>query len=305
VKVYRVRADVNRFAGLLLTDERDAEVLELLDGQSAWDWWRSVPLEWDTFEDRPLPDFMTVDESPVLSARALEACADLFDDRVELLDIVIDGDRSSRLVNVTQISTALDKERAMRKYFCDGRVRSVYLYEFHSVMLEPETIFRLGYATGFDLYVTSSVVERVTEAGLTGFVFEEVWSDEPEAAQRREAERAAWRRAHGDDLGFDEDGIHVAHRIVPAVPSEHPGVETRDPRLVEVQARLTSLGIGPDDAPNGVYLTPLQHYSAHGEAYLTALHERLMDCGTQEELELELRDIGLDLSTDHFPTGDG
>jgi hypothetical protein len=241
----------------------------------------------------------------LLSQQAVKLVSDLMEGRAELLPVRSPCGSRLAVLNVTRVSPLLDEDRSLISRFDDGIVQKILLHEYDPGRLAAETIFKLELAPFPYTYVTSSFVERVVEAGLTGFVFEEVWSDEPEAAQRREAERAAWRRAHGDDLGFDEDGIHVAHRIVPAVPSEHPGIEASDPRLVEVQARMNSLGIGPDDAPNGVFLTPLQHYSAHGEAYLAALHERLMDCGTQEELEFTLRDIGLDLRIDVFPTGDG
>lgn len=85
-----------------------------------------------------------------------------------------------------------------------------------------------------------------------------------------------------------------AYRIVPAF-------EEDDERLYEAQAKLARTGVGPDDANNGVWLTPSMGEALYTARYYRELHERLDGPATRDQVAAALAGIRDDLHAGIFP----
>jgi hypothetical protein len=94
----------------------------------------------------------------------------------ELLPLAL-TDESYFVYNATRQVDALDEDRSELVRFGSGRIMDIKRYEFRPEHLQRATIFRLPQVQGA-VFVTDRFVERVAEAGLTGFDFAAVWSTE-------------------------------------------------------------------------------------------------------------------------------
>ena len=98
---------------------------------------------------------------------------------------------------------------------------------------------------------------------------------------------------------------YAAHHLVPkgAYSTRNPAARAQ---LEDAQARMTRLGIGPDEAANGVYLRPGTHKNTFGDDYFKALNERtkLIDEASPtaaKDAKRELARIGREIERGVFP----
>lgn len=85
-----------------------------------------------------------------------------------------------------------------------------------------------------------------------------------------------------------------AYRIVPAHDSD-------DPNLVQAQALMAEVGVGPDDADIGVWLAPSRGQALYTPRYYRALHDRLNGAETHQQATAALAGIRDDLHAAIFP----
>lgn len=173
MRVYILDADANRH-NVYFVHEADWDRLERLDATplaSAW-----APLTVQAPPGQPpgdYPNFQGVASACVFSGRAVEVLGDLLEGRGELLPLTSEAGKFF-LFNVTRFTDALDKEQSVFQRFSDGGVMGVERYAFDPRRLSEGSIFKLRELPGLYKYVTDAFVERVREAGLTGFLFDRV-----------------------------------------------------------------------------------------------------------------------------------
>lgn len=153
--------------------------LPVLDGTPRGQRWEAPPARvvHDDPEEGPLRpgDFPRIGPPPVLSARAVEALADLLAPCGELLALDTDeGDYA--LLNVTAVIDALDVERSdLVRLKRSGKITAVRRYVLRSDRLGDAAVFKLPQLVRSHAYVTDRFVERVRAAGLVGLGLREVW----------------------------------------------------------------------------------------------------------------------------------
>ena len=179
-EVYILDFDANRYAGLLVADERDLDRLDAFVGAPIGAEWVPLRMAWETRGGAlPKSDFCGIAGGGfVFNARAVDALGDLLAGRGELLAIeVLDEQQEHYVFNVTRLSDALDEQRSQLAYFSDGGLMDIDRYEFDRGRLADETIFKLRQIPEVYEYVTGEFRRRVEQAGLSGFTFDRrVWS---------------------------------------------------------------------------------------------------------------------------------
>jgi hypothetical protein len=193
VNVYRIRCSTSpEYASYVVQDE------SLIGRSVSEDWGRNKPLPSDLApihfkrfigkkRDAKLPiaDYPIQWSFPLVqmfSARAVDVLREMLEPNGEFLPLICD-DGEFYLYNLLTQFDALDAEHAEVEYFrSSGRLSDIFRYALHADRLRGATVFRLS-GTSID-FVTQPFVDRVCEAGLTGFEFVFVWSDEGIPAPR-------------------------------------------------------------------------------------------------------------------------
>jgi hypothetical protein len=122
------------------------------------------------YRDRPIPDFpLNFGCHNVVSRRAAEALADVLRSDGEVLPITCSfGDYCA--INVLKVIDAVDVDRSVVRRFKypPYRVWEINRYAWRQEMLANAVIFRLPLSQ-YKIYCTEPVVQRIRDAGLTGF----------------------------------------------------------------------------------------------------------------------------------------
>lgn len=183
VNVYRLQAEREGFRWLMLAQEPDLGLVAVMQNVPAAEFWTTpavATLELD-FDGRtlPLPDFPVFSTSAVLSRRAVDALLDLLVENGEILPLeCTEGDFF--VFNVTRELDALDEAASEIRRFSGknrGRVKSIVRHVFRPERV-TSAIFRIPQKPQ-RVYVTQGFVDRVEQAGLTGFDFWYVWPPLP------------------------------------------------------------------------------------------------------------------------------
>lgn len=140
---------------------------------------REFPGEGET----PLGDLagLAFNRDPMaLSRRALEALLPHIKPYVQLVPLIFyEGDYA--LLNIVNVIDALDPIASDIEHFpSSGRVSRIKRHVFKPAAVHDQWIFKIP-QTPARAFVTDRFVSLVNEAGLTGFDFELLWSDEPVA----------------------------------------------------------------------------------------------------------------------------
>jgi hypothetical protein len=129
---------------------------------------------------KPLGDRAAIDalsDPMVLSRRALDVLLPHIGSLGQVLPLAFD-EAEYFLFNITNVIDALDIAASDVVYFKDGGFYRVKRYAFKPDVVRDQWLFKIPqHATGF-AFVTDRFVEVVQRAGLTGFGFEPLWSDE-------------------------------------------------------------------------------------------------------------------------------
>ena len=148
----------------------------LLSGRSVGVWKPPV-VTYVASDDRRTSDFLSLGFVPVLNARCVEALEDLLLENGEILTLE-STEGEFYAYNVLNIIDALDTQKSAIEWFPVLRsrvgppgIRSVGRYCFRSEAIGHSAFFRVP-SLQHELFVTETVEERVSQWGLTGFVFE-------------------------------------------------------------------------------------------------------------------------------------
>jgi hypothetical protein len=285
------------FAGLHLPDRSQRERIRTVERTGVSDGWVPPTVEWELDIGRPLADYTTVDLLDALTEDAYGRLKHLLDGRVEALPLnVIKGPPAVALNVTRRLDDVLDEARSVIKRFPDSeRIMRIKRAEFRPERLEGETIFKLAIHPTGPVYVTDAFVEAAQRENITGMRLEPVWPTD-DAAAEAEGERMYGRLVPGpEDIGPPQE--LVAHHIIPPL-------EIDSPELERTQAHAQALGIDPDEAANGVWLSRERHERAYTDTYFKQLWERFKDARTREEGVEVLAGIAQDLEAGRFPRAD-
>jgi hypothetical protein len=116
-----------------------------------------------------------------LSQRALNTLLPHIAPYGEVLPVQFD-EAPFAIFNVTNVVDALDEPASEVKYFPpdveDGRVMRIVKFVFKPEVVKDQWIFKIPQRPGSYCLVTDRFVKLVQDAGLRGFGFTKVWSDE-------------------------------------------------------------------------------------------------------------------------------
>jgi hypothetical protein len=137
--------------------------------------------------NRPLGDRAAIDalsDPLVLSRRALDALLPHIGTFGQVLPLDFDECEYS-LFNITNVIDALDETASeVWRFPSSGRIGDVTCYVFKPEAVRDQWIFKIPQRSKGFAFVTDRFVELVHQAGLTGFGFEPLWSDEAAPATR-------------------------------------------------------------------------------------------------------------------------
>jgi len=115
----------------------------------------------------------------ILSRRGVDELLDLLEPNGEFLPVHCEEDSDVVLFHPTTCLDALDKEKAVVRYFDEENKQRPFRVEWHYFIdekLGDVPIFVLQESPS--VYVTNRFVERVRERKLKGFGFRKLWSSE-------------------------------------------------------------------------------------------------------------------------------
>lgn len=115
-----------------------------------------------------------------LSRRALDVLLPHIGSAVQVVPLTFDEGEYA-LLNIVNLLDALDFEKSEKTFYrADGTLKDIVSHAFRPEIVRDEWIFKIPQTTR-RAFVTQRFVDLVQEAGLTGFDFEELWSDEQPA----------------------------------------------------------------------------------------------------------------------------
>jgi hypothetical protein len=187
MEVYLLRWPGEEYPTLGAVDEGDNKLIETLAEGAAWTGAWS-PLRLQAYgnkrqKKKGLPDCSFWFSVPIFSERAVQALSDIFLAHGELLPVVCDETPYYAYNILTVVPDAFDEERSEYNRFQSGNVGNIYRYEFRPDKVQGATIFKISQQILL-AYATDSYVERVNEAGLTGFNAVRIWVDRERAGHR-------------------------------------------------------------------------------------------------------------------------
>lgn len=178
MKVFTLKADANRYQGLLPSDRSNSlEVFQRFDGTSmatSWVPWKVEVARPEGFEDLPMGDFpLMAFHVPVFNARAADLLRPLLIDNGELLPLLCD-EGSYFAYNVTTVLDALDVEKSSVIRFTDGGIMRITRHEFLPEKV-TSSIFKIPQVPWMEVFVTDEFRDAVSQHRLTDFTFKLVW----------------------------------------------------------------------------------------------------------------------------------
>ena len=156
-----------------------------------------IPSKEDTARSRSLADLIMIDfygSLAALSRRALDVLLPHIGHCGEVLPVAFD-EAPYAIFNLTRVIDALDEPASDVKYFEDGGVMRIARFEFKPALVRNELLFKIRQRPGAYNFVTDRFVKIVRDAGLTGFDFKKVWSDDVAKAPPKPAVVSA--KSHG------------------------------------------------------------------------------------------------------------
>jgi hypothetical protein len=136
---------------------------------------------------KPLGDRVGIDarvDPMVLSRRALDVLLPHIGTLGQVLPLAFD-EAEYAFFNITNVVDALDEAQSELEYFpSSGRLSGVSRYAFKPDALRDQLLFKIPQQAGGFAFVTDRFVEIVKAAGLTGFGFKLLWSDDKEVAAK-------------------------------------------------------------------------------------------------------------------------
>ena len=187
MRVYKLAADVEHFWSISPVDtEAYLKVIRLLDGEPIGDSWSPISFEMSQKGDRggallKGDLFGFTPNIPVFSERSVEVLRDLVGGHAEVFPLYYNSE-VLYVLNVYRHDVLDEPRSKLERFKSSGRVKKVVWHEFKRSELDTNPIFRLPQLSNSPVYVTDRFVRRVQEAELRGFMFTEVWPNDPRKA---------------------------------------------------------------------------------------------------------------------------
>ncbi|MBR0641991.1 imm11 family protein [Plastoroseomonas hellenica] len=183
MRVFTVKGD-HQLAWINPAGDGEGVRLSRARGTSAAAGWRPLRVELiSTLGEEDEVDPPVVTDCPylgavqlLLSARARDVLAPLLEPEGEFLPVEA-AFGAYWIYNCLRSLEALDEARSVAERFPDGDIKRITRHELRPEVIGQHAIFHLHGKTGI-YYATDRLVAAVERAGLTGFVFTEVWSSE-------------------------------------------------------------------------------------------------------------------------------
>ncbi len=180
MRLFILRADSNRYQGLVFQSSGNYNMLNQFDGRILSDTWRSPVVEilhndelGQDLLPSDFPSFAT--HVPVFSSRAVGALRGLLEENGEILPLSCDEGEYIAF-NVTEIVDALHEPTSTIKRFqSSGRIMDVLTHNFLIDRLYGAIIFKIPQVPLMNVYVTDRFRDIVTASDLQGFRFDQVW----------------------------------------------------------------------------------------------------------------------------------
>lgn len=176
--IYLLEPDPEKYLWLTLHNEADSKLLEpISEAKPVAASWKPVTVEpiVEDADDRykVLSDFPAFWTHPVMSKKAIVALRDFLNENTELLPVT---GKPYHIVNVTRLLDVLDEDKSQLQRFASSNdIMHISEYWFKENRLDNVPIFRLPQYRSVEVFVNHEFRERVDNAGLTGFVFKQVW----------------------------------------------------------------------------------------------------------------------------------
>ena len=180
MRVFILKADANNFQTLVTADREMMKEYKRFNGSEIEKLDSSWCAEIYQGEDKPSSDFPSLaSHIPVFNQTAIVALEGLLESNGEFFPLCCLGcDKSLKAFNVTTVVDALDADNSeIKRFKSSGRVMRINKYQFDADKL-GQSIFKLPETPLMSVFVTDEFVAQVKKSELTGFLFEEVWSDE-------------------------------------------------------------------------------------------------------------------------------
>jgi hypothetical protein len=192
MKIYQPGIDLDpelqtKYCRLLISSDEERRVLgpEFFVGKAlALQQWRSPKTTRAHTTpgnmERPLGDRAGIDfktDPMALNRRAVDVLSAQLSKAGQFLPLTFDEGEYS-LFNITNVIDALDMEKSDIAYFKDGGFKRVLRYAFKPEVVKDEWIFKIPQQLKGYAFVTDRFVDLVNTAGLTGFGFELLWSND-------------------------------------------------------------------------------------------------------------------------------
>ena len=177
MKIFELKTEPKRYCDFALVNPGDAWIYgDAFNGRPMAAHWKALRITAADEDDATaeLADFALLGIVPVFSLRAVDVLLDLLKPAGEVLPL-----RHRRgeffAFNVTRVVDALDEAHSKVMKFSDGNVMAVSQYHFVEDRLRGLAMFKIPQLRKAYVFVSESFVQRVEQAGLTGFRFQYLW----------------------------------------------------------------------------------------------------------------------------------
>ncbi|MBQ6094383.1 MAG: hypothetical protein IJL09_03195 [Lachnospiraceae bacterium] len=203
MKIWRLRAEVDKYENLCPVKDLTADEIQAFDGHPIKDKWKPLPVEplgkgkrhkWCDY-----PGFTI----PAMSENALRVLRPLIENSSEELELDF-SEKKYVAVNVTAVLDVIDYDRAdYEKFSNSDRIMLFNKYAFRECEeLKQHHIFKIvdQKRSGWP-FVSDTFKQTVEENGLTGFEFQLVWDSEELSDQERAAPTTVGEKEHDEEVG--------------------------------------------------------------------------------------------------------
>lgn len=192
MNVYRIKNDIERFQSIYIDDDKwQGDLLSLVtfDAHPRLDKWFAPPV-YVLHPKLNRGNFFSLELAAgfvVADGKASQELEDMFEMSGELLPIPYE-EEMLHVVNVTECINVLDQEKT-KWHVLQNSATKIYIesFAFHASRFTETPLFKIPETCKTEIYTIERCGDpecefkaRVEQAGLTGLIFQKVWSDEGE-----------------------------------------------------------------------------------------------------------------------------
>lgn len=185
MKIWRLLADVNRYACFADHPTLSLEEILAIDGRSLAQNWEMRELEPMDDGDLPLGDALGFGANLLVNDAVRQLFTELGISEIEYLPMEYQG-QTYYLPNVVGTIDCLDRQRSKALYSPTDKDRILFVnrYCFHEHLIGEKIMFRLKDEPRRLAFVTETVVSALRKAGMKGFCFELVYDGEENPSRK-------------------------------------------------------------------------------------------------------------------------